>query len=86
MLLFIYLGIDRASDSFVILRMNPTPTPIFKPSADQVSGIIFTPQLLQQRGIFALIILRLKKNICVFQVSRPYLRFSPDPKHFVVIF
>ena len=26
-----------------------------------------------------------KKNICVFQVSRPYLRFWPDPKHFIVL-
>ena len=25
-----------------------------------------------------------KKNICVFQVSRPYLGFCPDPKHFIV--
>ena len=25
-----------------------------------------------------------KKNICVFQVSRPYLVFCPDPKHFIV--
>ena len=25
-----------------------------------------------------------KKKICVFQVSRPYLGFCPDPKHFVV--
>ena len=23
-------------------------------------------------------------NICVFQVSRPYLGFCPDPKHFIV--
>ena len=22
--------------------------------------------------------------MCVFQVSRPYLRFCPDPKHFIV--
>ena len=25
-----------------------------------------------------------KKYICVFQVSRPYLGFCPDPKHFIV--
>ena len=25
-----------------------------------------------------------QKNICVFQVSRPYLGFCPDPKHFIV--
>ena len=25
-----------------------------------------------------------KKNICVFQVSRPYLGFCPDPKHSIV--
>ena len=25
-----------------------------------------------------------KKGMCVFQVSRPYLGFCPDPKHFVV--
>ena len=25
-----------------------------------------------------------KKNVCVFQVSRPYLVFCPDPKHFIV--
>ena len=24
------------------------------------------------------------KYICVFQVSRPYLGFCPDPKHFIV--
>ena len=28
--------------------------------------------------------IRQKKNICVFQVSRPYLGFCPDPKHFIV--
>ena len=28
--------------------------------------------------------LRPNKNICVFQVSRPYLGFCPDPKHFIV--
>ena len=27
----------------------------------------------------------LKKNICVFRVSRPYLGFWPDPKHFIVL-
>ena len=26
-----------------------------------------------------------KKNICVFLVSRPYLGFWPDPKHFIVL-
>ena len=26
-----------------------------------------------------------KKKICVFQVSRPYLGFWPDPKHFIVL-
>ena len=26
-----------------------------------------------------------KKNICVFQVSQPYQRFWPDPKHFIVL-
>ena len=30
-------------------------------------------------------IIRPKKNICVFQVSRPYLGFWPDPKHFIVL-
>ena len=25
-----------------------------------------------------------KENMCVFQVSRPYLGFCPDPKHFIV--
>ena len=25
-----------------------------------------------------------KKYICEFQVSRPYLGFCPDPKHFIV--
>ena len=25
-----------------------------------------------------------KKNICVFQFSRPYLGFFPDPEHFIV--
>ena len=25
-----------------------------------------------------------EKNICVFQVSRPYLDFCSDPKHFIV--
>ena len=25
-----------------------------------------------------------KKNICVFQVSRPYLGFCPDPKYFIL--
>ena len=29
--------------------------------------------------------IRPKKNICVFQVSRPYLGFWPDPKHFIVL-
>ena len=24
--------------------------------------------------------------MCVFQVSRPYLGFCPDPKHFIVNF
>ena len=28
--------------------------------------------------------LRPKQNICVFQVSRPYLGFCPDLKHFIV--
>ena len=28
--------------------------------------------------------IRQKKKICVLQVSRPYLGFSPDPKHFIV--
>ena len=28
-------------------------------------------------------IIRLKKIICVFQVSRPYLGFCHDPKHFM---
>ena len=28
--------------------------------------------------------MRPKKNICVFQVSRPYLGFCPNPKHFIV--
>ena len=28
--------------------------------------------------------LGLKKYICVFQVSRPYLGFCPDPKRFIV--
>ena len=27
---------------------------------------------------------RPKKNLCVFQVFRPYLGFCPDPKHFIV--
>ena len=27
---------------------------------------------------------RPKQNICVFQVSRPYLGFCPNPKHFIV--
>ena len=31
-----------------------------------------------------MIILRLKKKISVFQVSRPYLGFCPNPKHFIV--
>ena len=33
------------------------------------------------------IIRQKKKNIyiCVFQVSRPYLGFWPDPKHFIVL-
>ena len=26
-----------------------------------------------------------QKNVCVFQVSRPYLCFLPDPKHFIVL-
>ena len=25
-----------------------------------------------------------KKNVCVFQVSRPYIGFCPDPKPFIV--
>ena len=29
-------------------------------------------------------VIRPKKNIYVFQVSRPYLGFCPDPKHFIV--
>ena len=29
--------------------------------------------------------IRPKKYICVFQVSRPYLGFWPDPKHFIVL-
>ena len=29
-------------------------------------------------------IFRPKENIFVFQVSRPYLVFCPDPKHFIV--
>ena len=29
--------------------------------------------------------MRPKKKICVFQVSRPYLGFWPDPKHFIVL-
>ena len=29
---------------------------------------------------------KVPKNICVFQVSRPYLGFCPDPKHFIVNF
>ena len=28
--------------------------------------------------------IRPTKNICVFQVSRPYLSFCPDTKHFIV--
>ena len=28
--------------------------------------------------------IRPQKNICVFQVSRTYLGFCPDPKHFIV--
>ena len=28
--------------------------------------------------------LRPQKHVCVFQVSRPYLGFCPDPKHFIV--
>ena len=28
--------------------------------------------------------MRPKKNMCVFQVSRPYLGFCPDPKHFIL--
>ena len=28
--------------------------------------------------------MRPKQNICVFQVSRLYLRFWPDPIHFIV--
>ena len=27
-----------------------------------------------------------KKKMCVFQVSRPYIGFRPDPKHFIVNF
>ena len=34
--------------------------------------------------VFPLLIIRPKTNICVFQVSRPYLGFWPDPKHFIV--
>ena len=30
--------------------------------------------------------LRPKTYVCVFQVSRPYLGFCPDPKHFIVSF
>ena len=33
---------------------------------------------------FAFVWLRPNKNICVFQVSRPYLGFCSDPKHFMV--
>ena len=28
--------------------------------------------------------IRPPKNVCVFQVSRPYLGFCPNPKHFIV--
>ena len=30
--------------------------------------------------------LRPKIYLCVFQISRPYLGFCPDPKHFIVNF
>ena len=35
-------------------------------------------------GLFRILVLRPKKNIRVLQVSRPYLGFCPDPKHFIV--
>ena len=34
--------------------------------------------------IIVLLSTKAKINICVFQVSRPYLGFCPDPKHFIV--
>ena len=35
-----------------------------------------------RNGVF----MRPKINICVLQVSRPFLGFCPDPKHFTVNF
>ena len=36
------------------------------------------------KGYLPTSLVRPNKNICVFQVSRPYLGFCPDPKHFIV--
>ena len=41
--------------------------------------ILNTPQ-----HVLELLYSQTKNNICVFQVSRPYLGFRPDPKHFIV--
>ena len=41
-------------------------------------------QVLYCWGSYEFVIRQKKRNICVFQVSRPYLGFCPDPKHFIV--
>ena len=33
-----------------------------------------------------ILVLRPKRHLCMFQVSRPYLGFCPDPKHFIANF
>ena len=50
---------------------------------------VSTLRMLKQSKVCSLQVkiihsLRPKKNICVFQVSRPYLGFCPDSKHFIV--
>ena len=45
--------------------------------------IAYTGFLMTKRLYLPKICLRPKKNICVFQVSQPYLGFWPDPKHFI---
>ena len=63
-------------------------TALLKPKMPCTEGftVIHTSSLLHlAMGDNCLNIIRPKKNICVFQVSRPYLGFWPDPKHFIVL-
>ena len=51
---------------------------------DQLGSLVRQAKFCLQVGSPILPHFRPKKIICVFQVSRPYLGFCPDPKHFIV--